>query len=92
MNLALPVLMQYLVNYDTAKGHVDPSSRKQRKRTETPHTCDNIVAAACCSPMPDCSSLVIEYRAASNIRPGTPKIGSSRVLVAEYRLQWPSVN
>jgi hypothetical protein len=71
MNLALPVLMQYLVNYDTA---------------------DNIVAAACCSPMPDCSSLVIEYRAASNIRPGTPKIGSSRVLVAEYRLQWPSVS
>jgi hypothetical protein len=31
---------------------------------------DDIVAAASSCPVPDCSSLVIEYRAASAIRPG----------------------
>jgi hypothetical protein len=34
---------------------------------------DDIVAAASICPLPDCSSLVIEYRAASAIRPGHPE-------------------
>lgn len=47
---------------------------------------DDIVAAASSCPMPDCSSLVIEYRAAVSIRPGPaiPKIGNSRALVVEW--------
>jgi hypothetical protein len=34
---------------------------------------EDIVAAASCCPVPDCSSLVIEYRAASSVRPGHPE-------------------
>jgi len=34
---------------------------------------DDIVAAASSCPMPDCSSLVIEYRTASSVRPGHPE-------------------
>jgi hypothetical protein len=34
---------------------------------------DDIVAAASICPLPGCSSLVIEYRAASAIRPGHPE-------------------
>jgi hypothetical protein len=34
---------------------------------------DDIVAAAFICPLPGCSSLVIEYRAASAIRPGHPE-------------------
>ncbi len=34
---------------------------------------DDIVAAASTCPVPDCGSLVIEYRAATTIRPGHPE-------------------
>lgn len=34
---------------------------------------DDIVAAASNCPVPDCNSLVIEYRAAGNVRPGHPE-------------------
>jgi hypothetical protein len=34
---------------------------------------DDIVAAASQCPAPDCSSLVIEYRAAGSVRPGHPE-------------------
>lgn len=34
---------------------------------------DDIVAAASSCPMPDCSSLVIEYRTAGSVRPGHPE-------------------
>lgn len=35
--------------------------------------CDDIVAAASSCPVPDCSALVIEYRAADSIRPDHPE-------------------
>jgi len=34
---------------------------------------DDIVAAASSCPVPDCSSLVVEYRAAGSVRPGHPE-------------------
>jgi len=34
---------------------------------------DDIVAAASSCPAPDCSSLVIEYRAVGSVRPGHPE-------------------
>jgi|SRR5579884_882419 len=34
---------------------------------------DDIVAAASICPMPNCGSLVIEYKAAGSIRPGHPE-------------------
>jgi hypothetical protein len=34
---------------------------------------DDIVAAASSCPVPDCSSLVIEYREAISVRPGHPE-------------------
>lgn len=34
---------------------------------------DDIVVAASGCPAPDCSSLVLEYRAASSVRPGHPE-------------------
>jgi hypothetical protein len=34
---------------------------------------DDIVAAASSCPIPDCSSLVIDYRPAGSVRPGHPE-------------------
>jgi len=34
---------------------------------------DDIIAAASSCPVPDCSSLVIEYRATRSVRPGQPE-------------------
>lgn len=35
--------------------------------------CDDLVAAASSCPIPDCSSLVIDYRPADSVRPGHPE-------------------
>jgi hypothetical protein len=35
--------------------------------------CDDIVAAASSCPMPDCGSLVIDYRPADSVRPDHPE-------------------
>ena len=35
--------------------------------------CDDIVAAASSCPVPDCSSLVIDYRPSGSVRPGHPE-------------------
>jgi hypothetical protein len=35
--------------------------------------CEDIVAAASSCPVPDCSSLVIDYRPADSVRPGRPE-------------------
>jgi hypothetical protein len=34
---------------------------------------DDIVSAASICPVPDCSSLVVEYRAVGSVRPGHPE-------------------
>jgi hypothetical protein len=53
--------------------HADENPIEARAIAHILEQHDNVVAAVSSCPVPDCSSLVIEYRAATTIRPGHPE-------------------